>query len=93
MAGTSSARTRASRSPTTRTGASAEAAAKLRADEERVSEEGDEPVVIATDEVHGIDDARQGMKPAFLALLGLLALVTLLIVILALTGSLTDFGS
>ncbi len=72
---------------------SAEAAAKLRADEDRVSEEGDEPVVIATDEVHGIDDARQGMKPAFLALLGLLALVTLLIVILALTGSLTDFGS
>ncbi len=72
---------------------SAEAAAQLRAEEDRVSEEGDEPVVVAPDEVHGIDDARQGMRPAFLALGGLLAAVTLLLVILALTGSLTGFGS
>ena len=43
--------------------------------------------------MHAIDDARQGMRPAFLALVGLLAAVTLLLVILALTGSLTGFGS
>ena len=47
----------------------------------------------APNEVHGIDDARQGMRPAFLALAGLLAAVTILIVVLALTGSLTGFGS
>jgi hypothetical protein len=72
---------------------SAEEAAQLRAEEDRVSEEGDEPVVVAPDEVHGIDDARQGMKPAFLWLGGLLLLITLLLIVLALTGSLTDFGS
>jgi hypothetical protein len=33
------------------------------------------------------------VKPAFLYLAGLLALITILIVVLALTGSLTDFGS
>ncbi len=72
---------------------SAEAAAELRAEEDRVSQEGGEPVVVAPDEVHPIDDARQGMRPAFLALVGLLAAVTILVVVLALTGSLTGFGS
>ena len=37
-----------------------------------MGEQGDEPVVVAADEVHGIDDTREGMKPAFLALAGLL---------------------
>ncbi len=73
--------------------ASAEAAARIRADEDRVSEEGDEPVVVAADEVHGIDDSRQGMGRAFLFLGGLLVAVAILIGILALTGSLTGFGS
>ena len=41
-----------------------------------MSQEGGEPVVVDTEEVHGIDDARQGMRPAFLALVGLLAVVT-----------------
>ena len=72
---------------------SAEEAAELRANELRLSEEGDEPVIVDTDHVHAIDDARQGMKPAFLALAGLLALVTVLVIVLALTGSLTSFGS
>ena len=35
----------------------------------------------------------QGMRPAFLALIGLLAAVVVLVVILSLTGSLTGFGS
>src|SRR4051812_6068822 len=73
--------------------ASAEAAAKLRADEEHIGQSGGEPVVVAADEVHGIDATRQGMRPAFLALIGLLALVALIVVILSLTGSLTGFGS
>ena len=33
------------------------------------------------------------MKPAFLALAGLLAFVTVLAIVLALAGSLTGFGS
>jgi hypothetical protein len=73
--------------------ASAEAAARLRAEEEHIGESGGEPVVIAVDEIHGIDDTRQGMRPAFLALIGLLTVVAILIVVLALTGSLTGFGS
>ena len=73
--------------------ASAEAAAQIRADEDRVSQEGDEPVVVEPGEVHAIDDARQGMRPAFLWLSGLAFLVVLLVVVLALTGSLTGFGS
>ena len=72
---------------------SAEAAAKLRAEEEHIGESGGEPVVVEPNEVHAIDDTRQGMKPAFLYLAGLLALITILIVVLALTGSLTGFGS
>jgi hypothetical protein len=72
----------------------AEEAAKLRADEEgQIGEPGHEAVEVHPEETHGIDDTRQGMKPAFLALFGLLAAITLLVVILALTGDLTGFGS
>jgi hypothetical protein len=74
--------------------ATAEEAAKLRAEEEgQLGEPDEEAVVVHEGEVHGLDDTRQGMKPAFLALAGLLAAVTILIVILALTGALTGFGS
>ena len=72
---------------------SAEAAAQLRADEEHIGESGGEPFHVEPDEVHAIDDTRQGVKPAFLYLAGLLALITILVVILSLTGSLTGFGS
>ena len=72
---------------------SAEAAAELRAEEDRVGQEGGEPVVVDPDEVHEIDDERQGMGTAFLALVGLLAVVTVLVIVLSLTGSLTGFGS
>jgi Uncharacterized protein conserved in bacteria (DUF2188) len=67
----------------------AEAAAKLRAREEHISE----PVVVAGGIVHHIDDTRMGMRTAVLALGGLLLAVTILVVVLALTGSLTGFGS
>jgi hypothetical protein len=74
--------------------ATAEAAAKLRAEEEgQIGEPDEEAVVVHPDETHGIDDARQGMKPAFLALAGLLTVVTILVIILAITGELTGFGS
>ena len=73
--------------------ASAETAAKLRAEEDHIAESGGEPVVVAPDEVHAIDDAREGMRPAFIWLGGLAVVITLLIVVLALTGSLTGFGS
>jgi hypothetical protein len=72
----------------------AEAAAKLRAEEEgMVGEPNHEAVEVHPEETHGIDDARTGMKPAFLALGGLLIAITILVVILALTGDLTGFGS
>ena len=68
-------------------------AATMRATEERVGDMGDTPVVIDSQHVHAIDDTRQGVKPAFLWGGGLLLAITLLIVILALTGSLTGFGT
>lgn len=71
----------------------AEAAARLRAREDSVSEPEGDGVIVEEREVHGIDDARQGVRPAFLALGGLLLAVTLLAIVLALTGSLTGFGS
>ena len=71
----------------------AEEAARIRADEERLSEEGDEPVKVDTEHVHEIDDARQGMLPAFLSLGTLLIAVAVLIAVIALIGALTDFGS
>jgi len=72
---------------------SAEQAAELRAEEDHIGQSGGEPVVVRPGEVHAIDDAREGMKPAFLWLGALAVLITILIVVLALTGSLTGFGS
>ena len=66
---------------------SAERAAKIRADEE------DSSVSVNPNELHEVDDEAKGMRTAFLAL-GLLSLaVVILLVVLALTGSLTGFGS
>ncbi|MGH2952692.1 MAG: hypothetical protein ACRDK9_01545 [Solirubrobacterales bacterium] len=39
---------------------SAEEAARIRANEERLSEEGGEPVVVDERHVHAVDDTRQG---------------------------------
>jgi hypothetical protein len=73
--------------------ASAETAAKLRAEEDHIGESGGEPVVVAPGEVHPIDDTRQGVRPAFMWLGGLALVIAILIVVLSLTGSLTGFGS
>ena len=73
--------------------ASAETGARISADEDRATAEGGEPVAVEPGEVHAIDDARQGMKPAFLWLGGLAVLITILVIVLSLTGSLTGFGS
>ena len=40
--------------------ASAEAAAKLRAEEDHISEAGGEPVIVAPSEMHAIDDVARG---------------------------------
>ena len=73
--------------------ATAEAAAGLRAEEEHIGQSGGEPVVIRANEVHGIDDTRQGMKPAFLWLALLLGAIVVLVAVLSVTGALTGFGS
>ena len=72
---------------------SAEAAAGIRADEDRVGDEGGVPVEVKPDEVHPIDDTRQGMRPAFLTMGGLLIAIAVLIIVIALIAALTDFGS
>jgi hypothetical protein len=72
---------------------SAEEAARIRAEEERLSDEGGAAVEVKEDEVHQIDDTRQGMRPAFLSMGGLLIAIGVLIVVIALIASLTDFGS
>jgi Uncharacterized protein conserved in bacteria (DUF2188) len=72
---------------------SAERAARLRAEEEHLSGNGGDPVVVDPGHTHAIDDTRQGMRIAFLALGGLLLAVTLIAVVAALVGALTGFGS
>jgi hypothetical protein len=72
---------------------SAEQAARMRAEEEHMSGNGGEPVVVDTRHVHAIEDTRQGMLPAFLSLGGLLIGVTILVAVIALIGALTGFGS
>jgi cell division protein FtsX len=66
---------------------SAELAAKMRAEEEHTS------ASVNPDAVHGIDDDARGMRTAIIALAVLSAAVVILLIVLALTGSLTGFGS
>ena len=69
---------------------SAEQAARLRGDREEADEV---RVSVREDAVHHVDDEERGVRPAFAYLLGLLVLVTILIVVVSLIGSLTDFGA
>jgi Uncharacterized protein conserved in bacteria (DUF2188) len=73
---------------------SAEEAARLRAAEEHLSDNGGAPaVVVDAEHVHPIDDTRSGMRTYFIVLGAILVAVTILVAILSLTGSLTGFGS
>jgi hypothetical protein len=65
----------------------AERAAKIRAEEEHTS------MSVDPNKVHEIDDEASGVRTALIAL-GVLSLaVVILLIALALTGSLTGFGS
>jgi hypothetical protein len=68
------------------------AAAEIRSDEERVNDVGDTPVDV-TKEVHEIDDARTGVKPAFLGGGALLLGIILLIVVVSVIVAVTNLGS
>ena len=68
---------------------SAEQAARLRGEEQA----DDVQVTVKEHEVHHVDDETRGVRTAFLALGGLLLLITLLIVVISLVGSLTEFGA
>jgi Uncharacterized protein conserved in bacteria (DUF2188) len=70
----------------------AEEAARQRAQEESISEEGPGDVIVDTEHTHGIDDAERGMKTAFLSIGGLLAAIAVLAIVIALIVSLTNFG-
>jgi Uncharacterized protein conserved in bacteria (DUF2188) len=72
---------------------SAEEAAEMRASEDSISEDSEGDVIVDPEHTHGIDDARQGVKPAFFSLAGLLILVTVLAATVALIAALTGFGS
>ena len=69
---------------------SAEEAARLRGEREEAEE-----VQVSVNEraVHRVEDEERGVKPAFLYLLGLLLFITILVVVISLIGSLTDFGA
>jgi hypothetical protein len=69
------------------------AAAEIRSDEERVGDAGDTPVEIDTSHEHEIEDARTGMKPAFLGGGALLIGIAVLIIVIALIAAITGFGS
>ncbi len=71
----------------------AEEAARMRAEEDSISEDAEGNVIVAPDETHGIDDDQRGVKTAFFSLGGLLALVTLIAATVALIAALTGFGS
>jgi Uncharacterized protein conserved in bacteria (DUF2188) len=71
----------------------AEEAARTRAAEDSISEEGAGDVVVDTEHPHGIDDDQRGVKTALFSLGGLLAIVTLIAVTVALIAALTGFGS
>ena len=71
----------------------AEAAARMRAAEDSISEDDEGRVIVDSEHTHGIDDDQRGVKAAFFSLGGLLALVTLIAVTVALVAALTDFGS
>ncbi len=47
-------------------------------------------LVVVRNEVHGIDDTSRGVKTYVLALLGLLAAITVIIVVTALLASATN---
>ena len=69
---------------------SAEEAARLRGDEEEADEV---HVTVNERAVHHVDDETRGVRTAFLALMGLLVAITLLVVVISLIGSVTDFGA
>ena len=69
---------------------SAEEAARLRGEEEEAEEV---RVTVKEHAIHRVDDETRGVRTAFLALAGLLLFITLLIVVISLIGSLTDFGA
>lgn len=69
------------------------AAAEVRSEEERVRDAGDTPVEVDTRHEHGIEDARTGMKPAFLGGGALLVGITILIIVVAAIAAITGFGS
>ena len=71
----------------------AEEAARMRAAEDSMSEEGEGRVIVDTEHAHGIDDDQRGVKAAFFSLGGLLAMVALIAVTIAVIAALTGFGS
>lgn len=69
------------------------AAAEIRSDEDRVNDAGDTPVEVDTVNVHEIEDADTGVKPAFIGGGTLLLVVLLIIVLVAVIVAATNFGS
>jgi len=71
----------------------AEEAARLRAAEDSISEEGEGEVLVDTEHTHGLDSEERGVKAYFFSVGGLLVIVAVIATIAALVGALTGFGS
>lgn len=56
-------------------------------------EDGEVEVVVREEAVEPVSDERRGVKFYFLVLLGLLAVITLIIVVVSLIGGETEFGA
>jgi len=72
---------------------SAEEAARMRSQEESLSEEGPGEVIVDPDHTHAIDETQRGVKTYFVAVIGLLIAIAILATIAALVGAETGFGS
>jgi hypothetical protein len=68
----------------------AEAAARLRGEEEQADEV---RVTVKEQAVHHVDDESTGMRTAFVALAALLLFIALLIAVISLIGATTEFGA
>ena len=70
----------------------AEEAARMRAEEDSISEEDEGEVIVDPEHTHGIDAEDRGVKTAFFSIAGLLATIAVIAIVVALIVAFTDFG-
>jgi hypothetical protein len=71
----------------------AEAAARMRASEDSISEDSEGDVIVDAEGSHGLDDESRGVKAYFFSVGGLLLTIAVLATIIAIIAATTGFGS